>query len=133
MLFLVNFNSFEVIRSQSLKVSKSYQNYEVTSIKKLVVLPNNFLLHYEIAASHTAIFKIPATLLRHSNLTLTMARNMHAFYSYSYCDNTIWQCDPTINILNIVQYIVLHPLFSTKAFLARWEFASKPSERPTHS
>ena len=34
-LFLVHFNSLEVIRSQSLKVSKSYQNYQVTSIKKL--------------------------------------------------------------------------------------------------
>ena len=34
-LFLVHFNSLEVIRSQSLKVSKSYQNNQVTSIKKL--------------------------------------------------------------------------------------------------
>ena len=33
--FLVHFNSFEVIRSQSLKVSKTYQNNQVTSIKKL--------------------------------------------------------------------------------------------------
>ena len=33
-LFLVHFNSWEVIRSQSLKVSKSYQNNQVTSIKK---------------------------------------------------------------------------------------------------
>ena len=32
-LFLVHFSSFEVIRSQCLKVSKSYQNNEVTSIK----------------------------------------------------------------------------------------------------
>ena len=34
-LFLVHFNSFEVIRSQSLKVSKNYQNKQVTSIKRL--------------------------------------------------------------------------------------------------
>ena len=34
-LFLIHFNSLEVIRSQSLKVSKSYQNNQVTSIKKL--------------------------------------------------------------------------------------------------
>ena len=36
MLCLVHFNSFEVIRSQSLKVSKSYPTNEVTSIKKLL-------------------------------------------------------------------------------------------------
>ena len=35
-LFYVCFNSFEIIRSQSLKVLKSYQNNEVTSIKKLL-------------------------------------------------------------------------------------------------
>ena len=34
-LFLVHFNSLEVICSQSLKVSKSYQYNQVTSIKKL--------------------------------------------------------------------------------------------------
>ena len=34
-LFLVYFNSLEVICFQSLKVSKSYQNNQVTSIKKL--------------------------------------------------------------------------------------------------
>ena len=34
-LFLVHFNSLEVIRSQCLKVSESYQNNQVTSIKKL--------------------------------------------------------------------------------------------------
>ena len=34
-LFLVHINSLEVIRSQSLKVSKNYQNNQVTSIKKL--------------------------------------------------------------------------------------------------
>ena len=33
--FLVHFNSLEVIRSQCLKVSKSYQNNQTTSIKKL--------------------------------------------------------------------------------------------------
>ena len=47
-LLLVHFNSFEVIRSQSLKVSKSFQNNEVTSIKKLLGVPNNFSLYYEI-------------------------------------------------------------------------------------
>ena len=41
-LFLVHFNSFEIIRSKSLKVSKSYQNNEATSIKKLLGVPNNF-------------------------------------------------------------------------------------------
>ena len=34
-LFLVHFNSLKAIRSQSLKVSKSYQNNQVTSIKTL--------------------------------------------------------------------------------------------------
>ena len=34
-------------------------------------------------------------------------------------ENAISQCDPTANILNMVQYIVLHPLFSTKAFLIK--------------
>ena len=118
-LFLVNFNNFEVIRSQSLKVSKNYQKYEVRSIKKLLVVPASFSLYYEIAASHTAIFIIPATLLHQPNLTLTTARNKHAFYNYSYCENAIWQCDPSANIMDIVQYIVLHPLFSTKAFLIK--------------
>ena len=46
-LFLVNFNSFEVIRSQSLKVTKSYQNNQVTSIKKLLGVSNRFSLYYE--------------------------------------------------------------------------------------
>ena len=51
MLFLVHFNSYEIIRSQSLKVSNSYQNSEVKSIKKLLVVrvPSSFLLYYEIA------------------------------------------------------------------------------------
>ena len=47
-LFLVHFNSFEVIRSQSLKVSKRDQNNAVTSIKKLLEVPNSFSLSYEI-------------------------------------------------------------------------------------
>ena len=34
-LFLNYFNSFKIICSQSLKVSKSYQNNQVTSTKKL--------------------------------------------------------------------------------------------------
>ena len=41
---------------------------------------------------------------------------MHAFYSYSYSENAIERRDPTVNTLDIVLYIVLHPLFSTKAF-----------------
>ena len=47
-LFFVDFNSYEVIRSQSLKVSKSYQNNKVTSIKKLLGVLNSFSLHCEI-------------------------------------------------------------------------------------
>ena len=43
-LFLVYFNNHEVIRSQSLKVSKSYQNNQVTSIKKLLGVPDSFSL-----------------------------------------------------------------------------------------
>ena len=101
-IFLVNVNGFEVIRSQSLKVLKSYQNCLVMSTKKLLVVPNNFLLYHEIAASHTAIFKTPAILLHQTNVTLTMAKNMHAFYSYSYCENATWQFDPTANIMDIV-------------------------------
>ena len=49
--FLVHFNGYKVIRSQSLKVSKSYQNNEVTSIKKLLGVPNSFSLYYEIIYS----------------------------------------------------------------------------------
>ena len=44
---------------------------------------------------------------------------MHAFYGYSYSENAIYQCEPTANLWDIVQYIVLHPLFSTKAFLIK--------------
>ena len=49
-LWLVHFNSFEVIHNQSLKVSKSYQNNEVqvTLIKKLLGVPNSFSLYDEI-------------------------------------------------------------------------------------
>ena len=47
-LFLVHFNSFEVIHSQNLKVLKSYHHNEVTSIKKLLGVPNSFSLYYEI-------------------------------------------------------------------------------------
>ena len=46
--FLVDFNRFEVIPSQSLEVSKSYQNNKVTSIKKLFEVPSNFSLYYKI-------------------------------------------------------------------------------------
>ena len=42
-LFLVHFNSLEVIRSQCLKVSESYQNNQVTSIKKLIGVQAVFL------------------------------------------------------------------------------------------
>ena len=44
---------------------------------------------------------------------------MHAFYSYSYSENALQQCDPTANILNIVRYIEFYPLFSLKAFLIK--------------
>ena len=54
-LFLVVFNSFEIIRSQSLNSFKKLSNYEVTSIKKLLLVPNSFSLYYEIAGSHFAI------------------------------------------------------------------------------
>ena len=47
-LFLVHFNSYEVIRTQSLKVSKSYQNNQVTSNKQLSAVPNRFSLNSEI-------------------------------------------------------------------------------------
>ena len=47
-LYLVYFNSFEVIRSKSLRVSKTYQYNHVTSIKKLLGVPNSFSLCYEI-------------------------------------------------------------------------------------
>ena len=68
---------------------------------------------------HGAIFKIPATLLHQPNLTPTTARNMNAFYSYFYSENAFQQCGTTANILDVVQYMVLHPLFSTKAFLIK--------------
>ena len=48
-LFLVHFISCEVIRFRSLKVSKSYQNNQVTSIKKLLGVPNSFSLYHEVA------------------------------------------------------------------------------------
>ena len=41
-LFLVHFNSYEVIRSQSFKVSKRYQHNEVTSSRKLVEVLESF-------------------------------------------------------------------------------------------
>ena len=44
---------------------------------------------------------------------------MHAFYSHSYSENAIRRSNPTVNILDIVQYIVLHPLFNTKAFFIK--------------
>ena len=47
-LILVLFNILEFIRSQSLKVLKSYQNNQVTSIKKLWQVPNSFSLYYKI-------------------------------------------------------------------------------------
>ena len=43
-LFLVNFNSAEVILFQSFMVSISYQNNEVTSIKMLLEVPYSFHL-----------------------------------------------------------------------------------------
>ena len=80
MLFLVHFKSDEVIRSQSLKVWKSYQNNQVTSIKKLLGVPNRFSLNYHI--TYRAIFKTPATLLHQPNLTLTTGRNMQSYYFF---------------------------------------------------
>ena len=50
-LVLVHFNSFEVIRSQNLKVSKTYQNNQATLIKKLLGGPNSSSLYYEITES----------------------------------------------------------------------------------
>ena len=47
-LFLVHFSNYEVICSQSLKVSKSYQSNVITSIKKQLRGPNSFSLYYEI-------------------------------------------------------------------------------------
>ena len=44
---------------------------------------------------------------------------MHAFYNYSYSENALLQCHAMANILDIVQHIVLHPLFSTTAFLIK--------------
>ena len=44
---------------------------------------------------------------------------MHAFYSSSYYENVIKQCDPTVNMLNIVQYVVLNQLFSKTTFLIK--------------
>ena len=41
-LLLAHFNSFEVICSENLKVPKSYQNNQVTSIKKLLGVPTVF-------------------------------------------------------------------------------------------
>ena len=50
-LSLVHFKSLEVIHSQSLSVSKNYQNNEVTSIKKLLEVPQSISLCYEITQS----------------------------------------------------------------------------------
>ena len=53
-LFLVYFNTFEIIRSpclKPLKVSKIYQNNEVTLITKLLRVHNSFSLYYEITWS----------------------------------------------------------------------------------
>ena len=44
---------------------------------------------------------------------------MHALYSDFYSENAISQCDPTANLFDVVQYIVLNSLFSTKAFLIK--------------
>ena len=41
-LFLAHFNSVKVIRPKSLKVSKSYQNNQITSIKNVVGVSNSF-------------------------------------------------------------------------------------------
>ena len=51
-VILVHFNSYAVIRSRSLKVSKNYQNNEVSSIKKLLGVLNSFSRCYEITLSY---------------------------------------------------------------------------------
>ena len=51
-LFSVQFNGFEVIRSQSLKVSKSYQDNRVTLSKKLLRVPKSFSIYSEITWSN---------------------------------------------------------------------------------
>ena len=43
-LFLVHCNSLEIIRPHNLKSSKSYQNNQVMSIKKLLRVPDSFTL-----------------------------------------------------------------------------------------
>ena len=48
-LFFIDFNRYGIVRFRSLKVSKSYQNNQVTSIKKLLGVPNSFSLYCEIA------------------------------------------------------------------------------------
>ena len=47
-LFLICCNSYEVIRSLSLKIAKSYQNNQVRSSKRLLEVSNSFLLYSEI-------------------------------------------------------------------------------------
>ena len=47
-LFLICCNSYEVIRSMSLKIAKSYQNNQVRSNKKLLEVSNSFLLYSEM-------------------------------------------------------------------------------------
>ena len=47
-LVLVHFNSFKVIRFASFNVSKTHQNNNVKSIKKLLGVSNSFSLFYEI-------------------------------------------------------------------------------------
>ena len=109
-LFLVHFNNFEVICFQSLKVSKSYQNNEETSIETLLGVPTSFSLYCQRLSTSAKLWE----------RTLTTARYAHAFYCYSYSENAIQQLvRPSANILDIVQYIVLHPLRSTKVFLIK--------------
>ena len=45
---------------------------------------------------------------------------MQAFYNHSFFENAVKQCGLTVNMCSILQYIVLHPLFNTKAFLIKW-------------
>ena len=56
-LFLVHFNSFEVICSQSLKVLKRYQNNQVPPIKKLFGVLNRFTKSTRAKAVVNILFK----------------------------------------------------------------------------
>ena len=73
-------------------VAKSYQNNEVMSIKKLLGVPNGFLLYNEITIARSLKFQrlLSGVILLHQpNLALTTARDTNAFNSYFYSENAI--------------------------------------------